>query len=205
MAENAIDQEVTPSATAPEGEGQDELDSILDALGKDDTVPADDKPAGSPEDKPYKVIGTHIFKTEADYDTWAISNDGKVKKLIGDLNAAKQAATNNPSPSTAADVNAIRMQIRVADFFEANPDAVAHKDVIAALLRSGSAKTLEEAKTQAFRAVGKEVEEKPANTDIKNIMKSGGGDNSVGSGSYNTGEDVKGTSDFADNALLRKI
>lgn len=202
MAEEAK-QEVVE--TNPEEENQDELSSILDALGKDDSVAEDKTEAPSEDkksDKPFKKVGTLVFKTEADYDAWAVKNNGEVSRLSGELKKAQEAAKTNPTKETVADVNAIRMQIKVADFFEANPDAVEHKDVIAALLRSGKAKTLDEAKTMALRAIGVEEKKEEAD-DTKNILKSGSGD-STGSGSYNTDEDVKGVSEFADSALLGK-
>lgn len=208
MAEEAK-QEVVE--TNPEEENQDELSSILDALDKDDSVadekseaPSEDEKKESPkgDDEPFKKVGTLVFKTEADYDAWAVKNNGEVSRLSGELKKAQEAAKSNHTKETVADVNAIRMQIKVADFFEANPDAVEHKDVIAAFLRSGKAKTLDEAKTMALRAMGVEEKKEEAD-DTKNILKSGGGD-STGSGSYNTNEDVKGVSEFADSALLGK-
>jgi len=200
MAEEAT-QEVVE--TNPEEGNQDELNSILEALSKDDTVvEAKAETSSKGVDEPFKKVGNLTFKTEADYDAWAIKNNGEVSRLSGELKKAQDAAKSNPTKETVADVNAIRMQIKVADFFEENPDAVEHKDVIAALLRSGKAKTLSEAKTMALRVAG--VEEKKADTDdTKNILKAGGGDN-TGSGSYNTNEDVKVVSDFADSALLGK-
>lgn len=207
MAEDAInkDEALAPN---PEGENQDELNSILDALGKDDTVVIEKKDPVTPSkdgvvEKPFKVLGTLTFKTEADYDTWALKQNGEVSRLTGELAVAKKAALDHPSKKTETDVNSIRMQIKVADFFEANPDAVEHKDVIAAILRSGKAKTLEEAKVMALRAVGVESKEEDHTEDIKKVLKSGGSEG--GSGSYNSKEDVKGTSDFADGALTGKI
>ena len=189
--------------TNPVEGNQDELSSILDALGKDDSVVEVKTDAPSKEgEQPFKKVGNLVFKTEADYDAWAVKNNGEVSRLTGELKKAQEAAKSNPTKETVADVNAIRMQIKVADFFEANPEAVEHKDVIAALLRSGKAKSLDEAKTMALRIAG--VEEKKEETnDTKNILKAGGGD-STGSGSYNTSEEVKGVSDFADSALLGK-
>ncbi len=210
MAEEAK-QEVVE--TNPEEENQDELSSILDALEEDDSVVEDeskdkteDKSDASSDEKksdePFKKVGTLTFKTEADYDAWAVKNNGEVSRLSGELKKAQEAASKNPTDKTKMDVQAIRMQIKVADFFEENPDAVEHKDVIAALLRSGKAKTLGEAKTMALRVAGVEEKKEDAD-DTKNILKSGGGD-STGSGSYNTNEDVKGVSEFADSALLGK-
>jgi hypothetical protein len=211
MAEEA-NQEVVE--TNPEEGNQDELSSILDALEQDDSVATDKKEAPSEEkkgdeppeekkgDEPFKKVGTLVFKTEADYDAWAVKNNGEVSRLSGELKKAREAASKNPTDKTKMDVQAIRMQIKVADFFEANPDAVEHKDVIAALLRSGKAKNLDEAKTMALRAMGTEDKKDEAD-DTKNILKAGGGD-SAGSGSYNTNEDVKGVSEFADSALLGK-
>lgn len=189
----------------PEGEGQDELNSILDALSKDDTVVEvkPETPSGDP--KPFKKIGDQVFKTEADYDAWALKNNGDVRRLTGELKKATEAVKANPTAETKMDVQAIRMQIRVADFFEANPDAVEHKDVIAALLRSGKATTLEAAKTMALRAIGVEPKAEDNTDDIKNILKAGGGNSGVGEGSYNSPEDVKGTSDFADSALIGRV
>lgn len=208
MAENANNQEVVETPPEEESVNQDELDSILDALSKDDTVVDGDleddskeKPKTSSEDdKPFKKVGNHIFKTEADYDAWALKNYGEVNRLIGEVN--KKPAPVKAEENTKMDVQAIRMQIKVADFFEENPDAVEHKDVIAALLRSGKAKTLGEAKTMALRVAGVEEKKEEAD-DTKNILKAGGGD-STGSGSYNTNDDVKGVSEFADSALLGK-
>lgn len=200
MAEEAT-QEVVE--TNPEEGNQDELNSILEALSKDDpVVEAKAETSSKGSDEPFKKVGNLTFKTEADYDAWAVKNNGEVSRLTGELKKAQEVAKANPTKETITDVNAIRMQIKVADFFEANPEAVEHKDVIAALLRSGKAKTLDEAKTMALRIAG--VEEKKEETDdTKNILKAGGGD-STGSGSYNTSEDVKGTSEFADSALLGK-
>lgn len=208
MAEEANTQEVIE--TNPEEGNQDELNSILEALGKDDTVVDGDLEDDSKEkpktpsegDQPFKKVGNLTFKTEADYDAWALKNNGEVSRLTGELKKAQEVAKANPTKETITDVNAIRMQIKVADFFEANPDAVEHKDVIAALLRSGKAKTLDEAKTMALRAIGVEEKKEEAD-DTKNILKAGSGD-STGSGSYNTNDDVKGTSEFADSALLGK-
>ena len=56
----------------------------------------------------------------------------------------------------------------------------------------------------ALRAVGVEAKKEDNTADIKNILKAGGSEG-VGAGSYNTQEQVKGTSDFADNALLGKL
>lgn len=201
MAEEANTQEVVE--TNPEEGNQDELNSILEALGKDESVvEAKAETPSEGGDKPFKKVGNLIFKTEADYDAWAVKNNGEVSRLTGELKKAQEVAKANPTKETITDVNAIRMQIKVADFFEANPEAVEHKDVIAALLRSGKAKTLDEAKTMALRAIGEE-EKKEETDDTKNILKAGSGD-STGSGSYNTNEDVKGISEFADSALLGK-
>lgn len=200
MAEEAT-QEVVE--TNPEEGNQDELNSILEALGKDDTVAEAKADAPSKdENKTFKKVGNLVFKTEADYDAWAVKNNGEVSRLTGELKKAQEIAKSNPTKETITDVNAIRMQIKVADFFEENPDAVEHKDVIAALLRSGKAKTLGDAKTMALRIAGVE-EKKEEPNDTKNILKAGSGD-STGSGSYNSSEDVKGVSDFADSALLGK-
>lgn len=203
MAEEANTQEVVE--TNPEEGNQDELSSILEALGKDETVveaKAETPSEGDKNNEPFKKVGNLTFKTEADYDAWAVKNNGEVSRLTGELKKAQEVAKANPTKETITDVNAIRMQIKVADFFEANPEAVEHKDVIAALLRSGKAKTLDEAKTMALRAIGVEEKKEEAD-DTKNILKAGGGD-STGSGSYNTHEDVKGTSEFADSALTGK-
>lgn len=201
MAEEANTQDVVE--TNPEEGNQDELNSILEALGKDESVvEAKAETPSEGGDKPFKKVGNLIFKTEADYDAWAVKNNGEVSRLTGELKKAQEVAKANPTKETITDVNAIRMQIKVADFFEANPEAVEHKDVIAALLRSGKAKTLDEAKTMALRAIGGE-EKKEETDDTKNILKAGSGD-STGSGSYNTNEDVKGISEFADSALLGK-
>lgn len=195
--------------TNPDEGIQDELGSILDALDKDDTVVEDPKkdPTSSKdtEEQPFKKVGNMVFKTEADYDAWAAKNNGEVSRLSGELKKAQDALSKNPSVETKQDVQAIRMQIKVADFFEANPDAVEHKAVIAALLRSGKAKTLKEAYNGALRAAGQDVIEESNDTDVKNILKAGGNDGGVGAGSYNSNEDVKGTSDFADSALLGGI
>jgi hypothetical protein len=201
MAEEAT-QEVAEATT--EGENQDELNSILDALGKDDTVVETKVETPSGDEKPFKKIGDQVFKTEADYDAWALKNNGDVRRLTGELKKATEAVRNNPTVETKQDVNAIRMQIKVADFFESNPEAVEHKDVIAALLRSGKAKTLPEAYNGALRAAGIEVKEKVDDSDLKNVLKAGGSDGGVGAGSYNSQGDVQGTSDFADSALLGK-
>lgn len=201
MAEEANTQDVVE--TNPEEGNQDELNSILEALGKDESVvEAKAETPSEGEGKPFKKVGNLIFKTEADYDAWAVKNNGEVSRLTGELKKAQEIAKANPTKETITDVNAIRMQIKVADFFEANPEAVEHKDVIAALLRSGKAKTLDEAKTMALRAIGGE-EKKEETDDTKNILKAGSGD-STGSGSYSTNEDVKGISEFADSALLGK-
>lgn len=201
MAEEANTQDVVE--TNPEEGNQDELNSILEALGKDESVvEAKAETPSEGEGKPFKKVGNLTFKTEADYDAWAVKNNGEVSRLTGELKKAQEIAKANPTKETITDVNAIRMQIKVADFFEANPEAVEHKDVIAALIRSGKAKTLDEAKTMALRAIGGE-EKKEETDDTKNILKAGSGD-STGSGSYNTNEDVKGISEFADSALLGK-
>lgn len=205
MADEA-NQEVI--ATNPDESAKDELGSILDALGKDETVveAKADTPSDKVDDAPFKKVGNLTFKTEADYDAWAMKNNGEVSRLTGELAKAQQAAAKNPSAETKQDVQAIRMQIKVADFFEANPDAVEHKDVIAALLRSGRAKSLEEAKVMAFKAVGVEIKKEEDNTDdVKNILKAGGGDTGVGAGSYNNPNQVKNVSDFADDALAGKF
>lgn len=208
MADEAIKTEV--AAATPEAENQDELNVILDALGKDETVaePKKETPAPSNEDadkQPFKKIGDQVFKTEADYDAWALKNNGDVRRLTGELAAAKAAAAKDPSPQTTADVNAIRMQIKVADFFEANPDAVSHKGVIAALLRDGKAKSLDEAYSKAKRVIDDDQVKDGGGNDVKNILKSGGGESGSGASSYSSKEDVQGTSDFADSALTGKI
>jgi len=195
-------QEVAKATS--EEENQDELNSILDALGGDDAVVEDPKKPETPskDEKPFKKIGDQVFKTEAEYDAWALKNNGDVRRLTGELAKAQKAMAESPSKKTVDDVNAIRMQIRVADFFDANPDAKEYKDVMSALLRNGKAKTLEEAKAMALRAVGVAEKEDDHTEDIKNVLKSGGSEGGVNP--YNTKEDVKGTSDFANSALLRK-
>lgn len=204
MAEEATQDVVV---TNPDEGTQDELGSILDALNKDETVveAKADTSSNNAGEQPYKKVGNLVFKTEADYDAWAAKNNGEVSRLTGELKKAQEAATKNPTIETKQDVQAIRMQIKVADFFEANPDAVEHKGVIAALLRSGKAKTLPEAYKGALRAAGHDVQEENNDTDVKNILKAGGNDSGVGAGSYNSNEDVKGTSDFADSALTGTI
>lgn len=207
MAEDAK-QEVIE--TNPEAGAQEDLADILSALEKDDTVVVDPNadPASSKdgEEKPFKKVGNLVFKTEADYDAWAIKNNGEVSRLTGELKKATDASKANPTTETKNDVTAIRMQIKVADFFEANPDAVEYRDIISSLIRSGKAKTLEDAKNMAFKAVGVEPKKEEDNGDnVKNLLKAGGNDSGVGAGSYNSNADVKGTSDFADSALLGQV
>ncbi|HNV62183.1 MAG TPA: hypothetical protein PKN54_04460 [Candidatus Cloacimonas acidaminovorans] len=202
--------------TTPEGENQDELNSILEALGEKDgaTVegdktqkPSEDKDDNKDGEKPFKKVGNHIFKTEADYDTWALKNYGEVSRLSGELAKAQEAHKNNPSEKTKTDVNAIRMQIKVADFFEANPKATEYKDVIAGLLRSGKASSLDDAYNKTLKALGEEPEKKESTEDLKNFLKAGGGDQNARGGdiSYKSNDEVKNTSDFADGALLGKF
>jgi len=208
-------KDVVKETTTPNEGNQDELDSILDALDKNDgTVevdkdqkPSEDKIEDKIEgDKPFKKVGNHVFKTEADYDTWALKNYGEVGRLTGELSKAKQAHEVNPNEKTRADVNAIRMQIKVADFFEANPNATEYKDVIAGLLRSGKANSLEDAYNKTLKAVGVEPEKKEDTEDLKNFLKTGGGNQGARGGdiSYKSDDEVKNTSDFADGALLGK-
>ena len=210
MAEEAINQEVVQ--TPPESGNQDELESILDAIGEDDSV-AESEPAAkakegeqeasseNKEDGVFKKAGNHVFKTEAEYDSWALKNYGEVNRLKGEAN--KKVELIEAEEKTVVDVQKLRQQIKVADFFEANPDAIEHKGVIAALLRSNKAKTLEEAKVMALRISGKEDKKEDHTEDIKNIAKSGGSEGSTSS--YGSEESVKGTSDFADSALLGKV
>ncbi len=200
--------------TTPEGENQDEVNSILDALKEHDgeSVEGDKTQKPSKEDdknegeKPFKKVGNHIFKTEADYDAWALKNYGEVSRLSGELKKAQDNFQNNPNEKTKSDVNAIRMQIKVADFFEARPDAAEYKDIIAGFLRSGKANSLEDAYNKALKAVGVEPEKKEDTEDIKNILKTGGGDQGARGGdiSYKSDNDIKDISDFADGALLGK-
>lgn len=202
-------------ATTPSGDVQDELNSILDALDKNDdgTVegketqkPSENKGEDDGDKKPFKKVGNHVFETEADYDTWALKNYGEVSRLSGELKKAQETYQNNPSERTKADVSAIRMQIKVADFFESKPDAAEYKDVIAGLLRSGKANSLEDAYNKTLKALGVEPEEKKETEDLKNILKAGGSDQGARSGdaSYRSNDEVKNTSDFADGALLGK-
>lgn len=203
--------------TTPEGENQDELNSILEALGEVDgkSVEGDKTQKSSEEkdedkeegDKPFKKVGNHIFKTEADYDAWAIKNYGEVSRLSGELKKAQESFKANPSEKTKTDVNAIRMQIKVADFFEANPKATEFKDVIAGLLRSGKASSLDDAYNKTLKALGEEPEKKEDTEDLKNFLKTGGGDQGARGGdiSYRSNDEVKNTSDFADGALLGKF
>lgn len=200
--------------TTPNGENQDEVNSILDALEEHDGESVEGDKAQKPSeendknegDKPFKKVGNHVFKTEADYDAWALKNYGEVGRLSGELKKAQENFRDNPNEKTKSDVNAIRMQIKVADFFEANPNATEYKDVIAGLLRSGKANSLEDAYNKALKAVGVEPEKKEDTEDLKNILKTGGGDHSARGGdiSYKSDDDVKDISDFADGALLGK-
>ena len=118
MADNANDPVV--DKTTPEGENQDELNSILEALDKDDTVVEDHKNDPAPSDdknnQPFKKVGNHVFQTEADYDTWALKQDGEVSRLTGELAKATAAAKATPSPKTEADIKSIMKQIKVSTF-----------------------------------------------------------------------------------------
>jgi hypothetical protein len=205
-------KDVVEETTTPDESNQDEVNSILEALeDKDGSVETEgQKPSENKiedeGDKPFKKVGNHVFKTEADYDAWALKNYGEVSRLSGELKKAQENFKDNPNEKTKADVNAIRMQIKVADFFEAKPDAAEYKDIIAGFLRSGKANSLEDAYNKALKAVGVEPEKKEDTEDLKNFLKTGGGDQSARGGniSYKSGDEVKDTSDFADGALLGK-
>lgn len=207
MTEEANNQEVVDTTNPEEGNQDDELTSILDALGKDDAVA--DEPEKTPEssedqDKPFKKIGNMTFKTEAEFETWVMKQNGEVSRLTGELKKAQERLEANPSKQTAVDVNALMTQIEVRNFFNANPDALEVKDIMAAVIRSKKAGNLAEARVIALRAIGKEVEEDGGN-DTKTILKSGGGEGGMSEGSYTNNDQMKGTSDFADAALTGRI
>lgn len=209
MNEEVNNQDVD-TATNPDVENQDdELTSILDALGKED----DDSVAGDSEEKPdssedkdksFKKIGNMTFKTEAEFETWAMKQNGEVSRLTGELKKALSDAKTDTGKQTSVDVNSLILQIEVANFFKENPDALEVKDIMAAALRSKKASSLAEARTMALRALGKEVEEKSDN-DTKTILKSGRGEGGMSDGNYINNDQVKGTSDFADQALTGRI
>ena len=207
MTEEANNQEVVDTTNPEEGTQDDELTSILDALGKDDAVA--DEPEKTPEssedpDKPFKKIGNMTFKTEAEFETWAMKQNGEVSRLTGELKKAQERLEANPSKQTAVDVNALMTQIEVKNFFNSHPDALEVKDIMAAAIRSKKAGNLAEARIIALRAIGKEVEEDGGN-DTKTILKSGGGEGGMSEGSYTNNDQMKGTYDFADAALTGRI
>jgi len=209
MTDEANTQDVVVDTTNPENEEQDdEMQSIIDALSKDDTVAETPEKAPVSSEDPnasFKKVGNMTFKTEAEFETWAMKQNGEVSRLTGELKIAQEAAKSNPGKQTTVDVNSLMMQIEVASFFKANPDAVEVKDIMAAALRSKKAGNLAEARVIALRAIGKETEEITNNNDAKIILKSGGGEGGMSEGSYTNTDQVKGTSDFADAALTGRI
>lgn len=207
MTEEANNQEVVDTTNPDEGNQDDELTSILDALSKDDAVA--DEPEKTPassedQDKPFKKVGNMTFKTEAEFETWAMKQNGEVSRLTGELKKAQERLEANPSKQTAVDVNALMTQIEVKNFFNSHPDALEVKDIMAAAIRSKKAGSLAEARVIALRAIGKEIEEDGGN-DTKTILKSGGGEGGASEGSYTNNDQIKGVSDFADAVLTRRI
>lgn len=202
-------QDVDTNATTPEDQ---EVDALLKALTEDDDQNEDgEKPENnsekSPEnpDKPFKVLGNRTFKTEEEYDAWAAKNSGEVSRLLGELKIAQEKLAAKPTAQAVTDVNSLRMQIKVADFFEENPEAEEVKPIMAALLKSGKATDLKDAMLKAYKAVGKEVEEKSDDNDTKQLLKSGGSSGSVGDGAYKNKSEITNASSFASDLLSGRI
>lgn len=202
-------QDVDTNATTPEDQ---EVDALLKALTEDEQEIDGDKPEDTPDkspenpDKPFKVLGNRTFKTEEEYDAWAAKNSGEVSRLLGELKIAQERLAAKPTASAVTDVNSLRMQIKVADFFEENPEAEEVKPVMAALLKSGKATDLKDAMLKAFKAVGKDIEEKEDDDDdTKQLLKSGGSSGSVGDGAYKNKSEITNASNFASDLLSGRI
>ena len=223
MPDEAINQNEDSSSTSEEKviDNQDELNSLLDAIDQksESTDKKEDKSEDKTEDKEYfKKVGTRVFKTEAEYDAFATKNYGEVTRLSGELEKAQKALAENPGNKQAeVDVEKLRMRIKAEDFFEDTPDALNYREEMAAFLRSGKANdekgrpSLRLAYEKALRADGKEPIKSEVNTtekeSTKKILRSGGseGGHSFDNSGYNSDNDIKSISDFADSAIAKKF
>lgn len=203
----------TPEEQEDQSSEDDDIDSLLAAA-----LASDEKTETKQEEKKdyYKKVGTFTFKTEEEYDKWAMKNYGEVSRLSGELKKATEIVNSKESTpeekkEAQLDINALRWQIKSEDFMEKYPDAKNYRDLMAAFLRNGKAKdengnpSLMKAYALCLRAEGREIPTKQANnqSNQKRIMQSGGGNNSGYSQSYSTKDDLN--DDFANMAVTRRI
>lgn len=139
--------DVTPDDTTPPGgEGAD-----------DATHPQ----GGEGEGQPIAKIGNHEFKTQEELLEFAKKNYGEVGRLVGELKKKQETPGTKPgtpsednqplSPEQIKHLQSVgktmgwdqkgltREQIKAMDFFEENPEAADHANIIAAVLDSGQA------------------------------------------------------------------
>jgi hypothetical protein len=190
--ERAGDEKSTPN-----GAEKGELDSILNALEEDPSgkfePDADEESGKEPGKKAggekggeqiFKQIGDHTFKTEAEYDAWALRNNGEVSRLTGELAKAKEnKAGENPKLTERQESSDnVYWQVKAKDFFMDNPDAANYREEMAVFLKKGAANddkgrpSLQKAYEMSLRALGKEIpSEKVSDNKTKvDLFKSGG-------------------------------
>lgn len=210
-------QDESIDSTLEENKADNELDQILEALdpGKGDEKPEPEKKQEG-EDF-YKKVGTLTFKTEEEYDKWALKAYGENTRLNGELNKlinSTKPEEKKTETKKEVDVTTLRWQIKVEDFFEQNPEAQDYREEMAVFLRTGKANNesgkpdLSIALRKAMIADGKTPAEKvePQNDNSINerrIMRSGSGDSSRSS--YQEESSLKELDSFADSAILRRI
>ena len=225
MSENKTVESEDSTQKNNDGEESD-FDSILESLSKNDSSSADEeedeKEDKTVESKDYfKKMGTFTFKTEAEYDKWALKNYGEVSRLTGELkksNKKSETPVEKEPEQKSMSPEMMRWAMKWEDIKEEHPEAIEYKEEIFLFLKKGKAldekgrPSFKVALDKALMADGKDGINS-SKSEINNNNENKNKDDSYGeeayykrrenSDPYQTKRDLDSINDFAKNALFR--